>query len=79
MPDGKAIAYIDSMNRRTGHLCAGLYSWSKYFASRAAIAGFDPDKQQKKKKPLHFAGWRVYHVAEVEILSSLVRVEMSQQ
>jgi len=74
MPDGKAIAYVDS--NETGQLGVFVQDFipgQDTFAARRAIAGFDPDKHTETFgiSP----DGKFITLAELEILSSLVRVE----
>ncbi len=74
MPDGKSLAYIDSNERGIlGIFVQDFIPGKDTFATRRAIAGFDPDKHTET-----FAispDGNSITLAEVEILSSLVRVE----
>jgi Tol biopolymer transport system component len=74
MPDGKSLAYIDSNERgNLGIFVQDFIPGKDTYATRRAIAGFDTDKQTET-----FAISPDGHsitLSEVEILSSLVRVE----
>jgi TolB protein len=74
MPDGKSLAYIDSNEK--GHL--GIYvqeviPGKDTFATRRAVAGFDPDRQTETFgiSP----DGKFIALSEMELLFSLVRVE----
>ncbi len=74
MPDGKAIAYIDSND--TGELGVFVQDFipgQDTFATRRAVAGFDSDKQTETFGISPDGNFIT--VAELEVLSSLVRVE----
>jgi serine/threonine protein kinase/Tol biopolymer transport system component len=74
MPDGKSLAYIDSNERGDlGIFVQDFIPGQDTFATRRAIAGFDPDKQTET-----FAispDGKFITLAESELLFSLVRVE----
>ena len=74
MPDGKSLAYIDSNEQgQLGIFVQDFIPGKDTFATRRAIAGFDPDKHTET-----FAispDGKFITLAEVEILSSLVRVD----
>ena len=74
MPDGKSLAYIDSNEKGDlGIYLQDFIPGKDTFATRRAVAGFDPDKHTETfgVSP----DGKSIILAEVEILSSLVRVE----
>jgi Tol biopolymer transport system component len=74
MPDGKSIAYIDSNERGDlGIYVQDFIPGKNTFATRRAIAGFDSDKQTETFgiSP----DGKFITLSEMELLSSLVRVE----
>jgi hypothetical protein len=74
MPDGKSIAYIDSNEKGDlGIFVQEFIPGKDTFATRRAIAGFDPDKQTETFgiSP----DGKFITLTELELLSSLVRVE----
>ena len=74
MPNGKSLAYIDSNERGDlGIFVQDFIPRSDTFGTRRAIAGFDPDKRTETFD-VSPDGTSIM-LAEVEILSSLVRVE----
>ncbi len=74
MPDGKAFAYIDSNNTgQFGVYVQNFIPGQDTFATRRAIVGFDPDRHTESFG-ISPDGAAIT-LAEVEILSSLVRAE----
>ena len=74
MPDGKSLAYID-LNERgdLGIFVQDFIPGKDTFATRRAIAGFDPDKQTETFG-ISPDGNSIT-LTEMELLSSLIRVE----
>jgi Tol biopolymer transport system component len=74
MPDGKSLAYIDSNERGgLGIFVQDFIPGKDTYATRRAIAGFDPDKETET-----FAispDGKFITLSELELPSSLVRVE----
>jgi serine/threonine protein kinase len=74
MPDGKAIAYIDANDRgEVGVFVQDFIADQDTFAKRRAIAGFDPERPTETFGVSPDGAFIT--VAEVDVLSSLVRVE----
>ena len=74
MPDGKSLAYIDSNERGDlGIFVQDFIPGKDTFATRRAVAGFDPDKQTETFgiSP----DGKFITLTEWELLYSLVRVE----
>jgi eukaryotic-like serine/threonine-protein kinase len=74
MPEGKAFAYIDSNNiGQLGVYVQDFLPGQDTYAGRRAVAGFDPDRHAESFG-ISPDGHSIT-LAEVEILSSLVRAE----